>query len=190
MNIMIHIIDYLTSDPLRILTIIGGSGGLLYFYDRIRNRTRIIIRLFETNCSSDNPFKISFDVENLGAMQTSLEPHIELTAYIYDNKYNHTITDRLSKTVKYIFVVDNKCIRSLPPREPRKMHATCYSNAFFNGSFHVLCICKFSISTGHTYKVRLRSIDDKRLSFWRYVYEKYMYILFRRLYFEERRSSY
>jgi len=78
------IVDYFKEDPIRILTIIGGSGGVLYCYDRFRNRLRIKIRIVKTNkhLINNKPYSISFEAENLGNTPTSLEPDIVLNGYI------------------------------------------------------------------------------------------------------------
>jgi hypothetical protein len=79
------LINYFIDDPLRILTIIGGSGGLIYWYDRCQNRSRLKIRLKTfglVKSSSDNKKHITFEAENYGTNPMSLEPCVLLKGIV------------------------------------------------------------------------------------------------------------
>lgn len=69
----------LLTDPLKILTLVGGSGGVMYWYDRYRDRPRLSIHsINETGGTRE--WRATFEVELLGRRETSLLPVVELTA--------------------------------------------------------------------------------------------------------------
>ena len=74
MEIFYQAIKYLSEDPLRILMIVGGTGGLVYWWDRWRYRTRVQIRDIKISKSQDNQHSmLSFEAENLGHSPTSIQ---------------------------------------------------------------------------------------------------------------------
>lgn len=77
--------EYLIGDPLRILTLIGGSGGLLYWYDQYKNRTRLRVMLLELGLTSNSAGQqacIRFEAENLGTMPLSLDLLVSLAGIV------------------------------------------------------------------------------------------------------------
>ncbi|MDO8142545.1 MAG: hypothetical protein Q6358_13675 [Candidatus Brocadiales bacterium] len=77
------VLDYFWQDPLRLLTMLGGTGGVVYWVNLYRNRMRIRIRMLrEKRMGTDNQKTLlEFEVESIGNMPTSLEPKIMLTGY-------------------------------------------------------------------------------------------------------------
>src|SRR5437867_5594532 len=109
-----NIISYFLQDPTRILTWIGGSGGVLYYVDRFRNRPRLRIRILHVNPHFAD-MHLTFEAENLGTIPTSLEPTITLIGYT-----------PLKKKRQFILEIPSGD-RNLPPHSPKPLEATIKS---------------------------------------------------------------
>ena len=76
MESIFSIIEYFATDPLRVLSLFGGSGGLIYLYDRFRNRKRIEVEIIEENYYSERETpNIKFKIQNLCAEPSSLSSY-------------------------------------------------------------------------------------------------------------------
>lgn len=166
-----RIADYFTSDPLRLLTLLGGSGGLLYWIDRYRNRTRLRVHwvtdALKSPDSGENAV-ISFEIENCGPMPTSLKPAIRITAY--------TLTGRSVTFHCYVTAED----RNLSPYTPRRFIATAADQQADNFPFLWFRKYSFQPTRGHIRTVRIRSIEGRHLSAIRYFFECSYFRLFKR----------
>lgn len=99
---------------LPLLTLIGGSGGIIYLADRFFfSRPRLAIHrlrenftVFDSDGGSD---VIRFEAENLGEKTTSLYPTVLLTAYTIEDK---RVTDKAHMGGRA------STARSLNPRQP------------------------------------------------------------------------
>src|SRR3990172_71858 len=114
MDIIDKTLDYFAKDPLRVLTLLGGSGGLAYWLSLYKNRARLRIRILKEQflANSDQLQCIEFEAESLGAMPTSLDPRIVLTGYT---------PKRELRTFEYRIESQD---RSLPPHVPKLLKAT------------------------------------------------------------------
>jgi len=77
-------LDYFATDPLRLLTLIGGSGGFAYWVSLYRGRSRVVIRRFRerTAVSATDPRPcIEFEAESHGKEPTSLQPEVSMVGY-------------------------------------------------------------------------------------------------------------
>lgn len=84
MKSLYSVFRYLSEDPLRLLTIIGGSGGMAYWVGLIRNRSRVVVWLIEERLSvsgSNARPDIRFEAESFGREPTSLLRPVHLVAY-------------------------------------------------------------------------------------------------------------
>jgi hypothetical protein len=93
-----------------LLTLVAGTGGLMYWVDRWRNRIRFYVRLLEI----DDTF-FSFEVENVGREPTSLAHQVGLIGYRRDGSRK---ADRVEET--YSVIAED---RSLPPSAPKRFSA-------------------------------------------------------------------
>jgi len=78
------IFDYFTTDPLRLLTLIGGSGGFAYWVSLYRGRSRVVIRGFRERSAvsgSDPRPCIEFEAESHGKEPTSLQREVSMVGY-------------------------------------------------------------------------------------------------------------
>ena len=127
---------------------------------------------------------MSFEAENLGISPTSLEPFIRLKGYIYPGAFHQTKRSRFNTGVVYTLKINDSCSRTLQPRIPKKFDARCDSADKYS-VFCVLCIYTLYVTTGRSKKVRARLIDGKTLGFLKFYYEKFKYLLFNWLTFDE-----
>ena len=82
---MNSVIEYFASDPMRLIYLIGGTGGIWYWYNQWRDRVRIRVQIIEEKpFISDDMNECSTmkcEVENLGSRSTSLQATVSLTGY-------------------------------------------------------------------------------------------------------------
>ena len=107
------IFQWFKDDPIRVLTVAGGSGGLIYWYDRFRNRCRLRVR--DIRESGDS---VSFEVENLGGGPTSLQPTVLKRAMGLSGERG---------TASY--TIQENQDRNLPPRTPKRFDAKAISGS-------------------------------------------------------------
>lgn len=72
---MQELLAYFAQDPLRVLYLLGGAGGLVFWWDRWRQRPRLRLRVQDHGVLEQSPGLV-LSVENLGAAPTSLEPAV------------------------------------------------------------------------------------------------------------------
>lgn len=179
------LINYFITDPLRILTVIGGTGGLLYWYDRYQNRSRIKIRLHALGLvpnSSDKKKHIIFEAENFGASPVSLEPYVLLKGIV-------PVEVRLKPNrrlfwSKYSYKIETS-ERYLPPHQPKRFQASSDHDDAAS-PFLWLMTFTFLATKGRPHRIRIRSADGCRLSYLRYIYELAIFTAFNKLFFNEK----
>ncbi|MBI5212703.1 MAG: hypothetical protein HY957_04945 [Nitrospirae bacterium] len=115
------IVSYFQKDPLRILALLGGSGGIGYWISLYRNRIRLQVRIIDLglfNRQSEHAC-IRLEVENLGNTPTSLKPIVSLKGFIprVMTKY-----DNVKRFYKYTIQSPD---RSLSPHVPKTFNAIC-----------------------------------------------------------------
>jgi hypothetical protein len=106
------VISYFLDDPMKLLYAIGGAGGLIYWIDRFRNRTRVKIQQFSEAIASPTEPQIRFEGINLGVQPTSLEPIVILNAL--------TLKREPKSVTLRVTCPDD---RSLPPHVPKRFIA-------------------------------------------------------------------
>ena len=163
-------IAHLLNDPLRVLTLVGGSGGLVYWYDRYKNRTRLRIKILNLGLTQPDPnnnkMRIQFEIENLGTKPTSIDNLVYvsgITPKCIPNSTGkkHTFTYKL-----------NNADRNLPPHDPRTFEA--YANWDDRMRFIWFIRITFTATRGRSKTIFIRSISNKRLNGLRYIYERYI----------------
>jgi len=176
--------EYLIDDLLRILTLIGGAGGLLYWYDRYRNRTRLRVMLLDfglTSKSAGQQACIRFEAENLGTMPLSLDPLVSLTG-IVPVVMQRKSGPRLHRD-SYNYKIETTD-RSLPPHTPKVFEA--YGESDDMRPFLWFITYTFKSSRGKVKKIRIRSADKYHLSLARYVCELALYAVGNKLYIDRK----
>lgn len=151
------------------LTVIGGSGGLVYWWDRWRDRPRINVRVVRES-SDDGYAEVTLEVENQSGEMNSLQPGFSF--------------DGLSPTKKweqYQFAWDSGEDRALPPFEPRTLTARARDPM---SKFGFLWLRRYHIpaTRGRTKVKRLRWVEGPRIGFLRYWVERVLFKSFGQLY--------
>lgn len=113
------IYNYFASDPIRLLTLIGGAGGVLYWWDRIRSRPRICGRIIEEHSPTAYGQLLKFEIENRGSAATSLSPKVIVTGYDPKGVKRRFEFDLGAKEIYGQEPQD----RALPPSVPKKFSA-------------------------------------------------------------------
>ena len=78
------IVEYFSKDPLKILYLFGGAGGMWFWVEKWNNRIRFeLLELSETYNSIDHKCDISIQIQcrNLSNVKTSLQPNIKVSGY-------------------------------------------------------------------------------------------------------------
>jgi hypothetical protein len=94
------ILTYFSKDPLKVLYLFGGAGGIWFWIDKWANRTRIQVTIKSEIYDPQNQkckTKINFSCRNLGKATTSLNTKIVVSAYTKEGKYQ-----------KYDLILDGK----------------------------------------------------------------------------------
>ena len=178
-GLLIKLIDYFTDDPMRVLALIGGSGGLVYWLDRYKNRARLRVRLLDLGLSphyGENEARIRFEAENFGTVPMSLKPIVYLKGII--PKVMRRTPEKKLKISSYSYEI-RASDRSLPPHVPKTFEA--YSEADDMRPFLWFMTYTFTPTRGKSRKVRIRSSDNFRLSYGRYIWELAAYAVANKL---------
>ena len=140
---------YLSEDPLRILTIVGGAGGLVYWFDRWRYRTRVQVRDIGTSTSQNRKHSLlSFEAENLGKLPTSIRSDVLVTG-----------CGTKKERFKYTFCISSGD-RNLPPNEPKQFSAQRPMTFEIVGLWYRKHV--FRLTRGRKICVRFRNVKGSR----------------------------
>lgn len=135
-------VAYFADEPLRLLTVIGGSGGLAYWWDRIRNRPRVRLRILVLT-----PYSFEFEAENTSLTPNSLIEAVKLTGYT-------VLRDR--RVWKFeLDAVD----RGLPPMQSQRFTAKPARGQALSEDLHHLLFLTVAVrpTRGRMQRLRFRS---------------------------------
>lgn len=112
---MDNLLSYFANDPLKILYLCGGAGGIWFWVEKWRDRIRIQVRLLSNphiELKGDElEVTLQLEVENIGKSPTSLKPYVLCGGYNSEKRRNSArFTIRESD-------------RLLPPHSARKFTA-------------------------------------------------------------------
>ena len=146
--------EYFAADPLRLLTLLGGSGGVLYWADRIRNRTRVRVRLLREKFIDGPDAIVDLEITNVGKDPTSLEPSFVVTGFTPKGK-----------TRTFTFEVQSED-RHLPPHVQKRIVArTAHDSVLVFLWFKTY---RVALTRGSTAKLRIEMFNGERLSWLRF----------------------
>lgn len=151
--------SWLAEDPIRTLTLVGGSGGLIYWLERLWSCARIKVRILREDTTPEDP-RVQFEAQNLGMSPISLEPSVVLVGY----------TPKARRHVIH-FAVDPGPGRSLPPHVPQSLMASAPPDPDALIGFLWYRKYTFSATRGRPRHVRLRHLNGPRLSALRFLVE-------------------
>jgi len=159
------LITYFASDPLRVLYLLGGAGGVWFWIEKWLERIRITIRplnhSFDTKINPTIEVEFEFEAVNLGKSPTSLEPYVFCAGYDMDRKLQ---TAQLE--------IENE-ERLLPPHSTRQFKATGVADAKY--VFWLFKTYRISPTRGADRVIYTRSFPDNQLSRLRYDFELSLY---------------
>ena len=165
---MDQIIIYFTEDPLRILYLIGGSGGLWFWVNEWRNRTRIKISMlsetFDTEINPNINIETKLEITNLGNSVTSIGSSITVKALTPERN-----------VVFYQFIVSSP-ERSLMPHEPKTITLSTTCDAKY--AFTWFRTYSVGLSRGLSTTLRTKNTSNKPLSLWQYYFGYYLFKIF------------
>ena len=152
------LINYFVNDPLRILYLIGGSGGITYWIGLYRNRIRIKVEFTKDRFITVNQFTLSnkayFVIENIGKEKTSLQPKVKFTGYNYQ-LMRHSQNLEIPSTE-----------RTLIPFEPKDLCLEIESKN--NYPFVFFRTYKFKLRKGFGKRIRIRSDNGEVFGFFKF----------------------
>lgn len=162
---MDDILNYFISDPLKVLYLLGGAGGVWFWIEKWLERIRIQVRptnhSFDTNLNTTLKVILEFEVVNLGKSPTSLEPYVYCAGYDNGRKFH---TGKLEITNEE---------RLLPPHSTRVFTAVGVIDAtYIYWLFKTYRICP---SRGSDRVIYTQAFPNKRLSRLRYDFELTLY---------------
>lgn len=157
--------DFFSSDPIRLLTVIGGSGGAFYWWDRYKNRPKLLGEIEKERSYDDGRQRLNFEVENCGSYLTSLKREFIVKGYTWKRDKK-----------RFIFYV-HEDDRSLPPSAPKKFSAwtTDPDSVYDFLWFRTYC---FYPTKGKKLKIRIRSAFLDELSLFRFLVEVILFRFF------------
>ncbi len=168
------IVNYFINNPLQLLPLIVGSGGLIYWWDRLfKSHQKLAGRIISETSPMLGHVLLRFEIENRGKMQTSLNPMILVIGYSPKGVKQGFEFDLESKKI----VGPQK--RALPPFEPKTFSALA-GNIENSYDFLLFRTYKFSAAQGRGLKIRVRSANLDKISFFRFYYEFNLFRLFKK----------
>lgn len=164
------LIKYFSDDPLKFLYLLGGAGGIAYWYDRFTNRVRLKVRLiseeFDINQGPYIKVISRFEIENIGKEKTSLMPTVGFKGYSFEYGDND----------EPLNVPENE--RTLEPFQPKTLTLTTKTEA--NYPFLYYRTYKFRLNRGFSKTMRIRREDKVVLNVYRYYLELIIFLLRRK----------
>lgn len=176
MELLIDILKYFKTDPMRILALIGGSGGLVYWIDRYQNRMRVKIKLIDLGLfqkQGESKSTLIFEAENLGTKPTSLKSQVFLYGFLPKDVQRESAKKIRRK--KYVFQIESS-ERTLQPNVPKIIKAK--ANVDPMALFLWFMTYVISPTRGKTCKIRVRSASKTVINLFQYIIELGGYILF------------
>jgi len=166
---MEDILKYFFDDPMRVLYVFGGTGGIWFWISLWRERVRVRIRIVK-----DGPYVsmeemnekacAELEIENIGGRTTSLKPEVTLVGY----------TPKFKKKVFKGIVEEGS--RELPVHNPK-----IFKVDFPDGLAYVSSLFrtyKIEFTRGKSKKIRVWSAGLKQIGIIRYFYELFKFRVF------------
>ena len=155
---------------LKLLALFGGSTGFFYWYDRIKNRARLKIRISDLGifAKKNEPAYIKFEAENLGLLPMSLKPTIIVKGHCLNN--NGRFYNKQKIRIYTYSIIDAD--RHLAPRKARILTAKCDATNISQSLWFMVYI--FTPTIGWKCRIRIRSALGTHLSYLKYDYELFL----------------
>lgn len=152
---------YFGNDPLKILYLLGGTGGIWYWVNQWRDRIRIRVRIrgetFDVKEEPNLEVTAEYEIENIGSRITSLEPTVLVSGYTPKGEIQ-----RASFEIEDLE-------RDLPPFKPKQFRAVFKVPASY--PFLLFRTYTFSPTRGSGKRLRVWSASRRNISFVRFYFE-------------------
>lgn len=148
---MEKLLAWLAEDPIRILTVVGGSGGVFYWLERLADRPRLRVKILRETTTPSNP-RVQFEARNVGSSPMSLEPIVILVGYTPQGR-------RLA--VQY--TVGPESPLSLPPQVVQNITASAPPDPDAHIGFLWYRRYTFAATRGRPRHAYLRKVNGRRL---------------------------
>lgn len=153
---------------IKVLAAVAAPGGIWFWIDKFRNRIRVKIRRFGFAKGDLSVRGISFEVENIGAVLTSLEPHFQVVAY----------TPKRERQ-SYRFLIEGND-RKLPPHELKQIHGWHNNPENRVIAFGWYMDFKIPLTRGSPIRVRVRNAQFEQLGWLRFHWERLLFVVFKK----------
>ncbi|VVS91962.1 hypothetical protein [Desulfoluna spongiiphila] len=165
------IIKYFLKDPLKILYLLGGAGGIHFWISKWTDRIRIKIRnvnsdSFITEGMEEHSY-FKCEIENIGGRVTSLEPTVKLTAY--------SVKGKLKKYEGKITELD----RDLPPHKAKYLTVD-FPVKYEEYVFLVFRTYNFRLTRGFSNSLNVWSASDRIIGRLRFYCNLILFLLFKK----------
>lgn len=148
---------------------VAAPGGIWFWVDKYRNRIRIKVRAIRLPRGDTSTRGITFEAENISSVLTSFEPEFSLTGYS---------PERVKQT--YTFMIDGTD-RQLPPHVLKTILGTHNDVENRIMIFLWFMTFKLQLSRGRPVRIRLRNADFEQVGFFRFHWERLLFLCFGRL---------
>lgn len=156
-----YIANYFASDPLKLLYLVGGTGGIWYWISQWRDRIRIRVRIrretFDVKEAPNIEVTAEYEIENIGGRVTSLDPTLTVSGYTRKKEYEQASFEVVGLE------------RELTPFKPKLFQAVFKVPA--NYPFLLFRTYTFRPTRGSRKKLRVWSASKRNIGFWRFCYE-------------------
>lgn len=164
------VINYFLNDPMKILYLLGGSGGLHYWINQWRSRARLSVKILSERYSSGSePFNVQISIEciNLGSLVTALNSEVEVKA----------LSPEKNKRIFTLNVTESE--RKLAPHEPKILNLTGELGAVYPFTWYRRF--RFTATRGRPLNIYTLNASNRKISFVGYVLGKLKLILFNKV---------
>lgn len=162
------VLTYFLNDPLKILYLVGGTGGIWYWINQWRDRIRIRVRIrsetFDLKEEPNLEVTAEYEIENIGSRVTSLEPTILISGYTPRRQYQQAS-----------FEIED-LERDLPPFKPKLFRATFEVSASY--PFLLFRTYTFTPTRGSGKRLRVWSASRRNIGFLRFYFELLRFKIF------------
>ncbi len=158
------------------LKYVGALGGLAYIVNLISlfaNRIRLKVRDVQDS-SVNEVLAIRFEVENFGRAPTSIQSLVTFTGFLPRPRKGRGI---MLKKYEFELKIENSD-RSLPPYSPKTFQASRTirdRELLTRAGFTFFRTYTFCFTRGRTRRVRIRSASGVRISYPRYLIERWLF---------------
>ena len=167
---LLELLGTYQSEMLKTLGVLLAPGGIWFWHEKYKNRVQIRLRRCGFAMGDKSLRGIEFQFENIGPKLVALEPRFQLIAYSPERHRQ-----------VYNFNIDAKISRQLP------QHIEQYVLAWHNDVenriliFLWFMVFRLTLTNGKRLTIRIRNASFQEVGFFKFHWERILYLLFGRL---------